>query len=218
MTVQRLYQAATGVVDATGAVKIAFQPVASQEMWTGSISVSNAQGFETWQVQVGGAIWGTFVGSAQFGPIQAKTGEKVTVTAAGLTQGIAYNGALIGISSADGEVPPATPQPQLLNQAQIASFKRVFNGVGNSTVTILPAVPGHQYLLSTVWITTTAPGDYYIEPAGAAGTGPLYFEAGAVAGTSVLPFPHGILVPSLELVNATAPSTDGRCGVAYNLQ
>lgn len=121
MTIQPLYQAASGVVAADKTLTIKFQPVPTLQMWTGMLNLYNALGTEQFQAQVSNAPWGTFLGNAQFGPIQAQGAQVISITASGLTPGLNYNAVLIGTSSADGEVPYASPQIQQLTLAQIAA-------------------------------------------------------------------------------------------------
>lgn len=185
MTVQRLYQAATGIVAATGKVTITFQPVPTLQMWTGALNVYNALGTETWQAQVSNAPWGTFIGNAQFGPIQASGAQSITITASGLVAGTVYNAALIGTSSDDGEVPYQFPQVQPLTIGQITSALNVV--VTNALTAAVSSVAGNVSTFGAQEHLTNSPFSFTGSPQ--TQNFPLPGGGPSLDGLMIIPYP-----------------------------
>ena len=115
-----LYQVASGQVAADGTVTLTFPAPGLGLTWTGTINIPNATGSESWTAKVAGQTWGTFLGLAAFGPIQAAGQSQISVAGSGLTAGTTYRALLIG-EEAGGVVRAASPLPQPLTLSQIAS-------------------------------------------------------------------------------------------------
>lgn len=66
---------------ASNSTVLTFPPVPLGRVWTGSIVIRNTAPNTTWQLEVGGILWGAITGSGPYGPVQAMSGEKVTLSA-----------------------------------------------------------------------------------------------------------------------------------------
>lgn len=93
----RLLELATASADASGTWTAVFDPVPLGTAWWGTISVPLLTPSQTANLLVGNKQIGVIPGSSPWGPIAALGGERVTLTATGLTPNKVYQGVWVGI-------------------------------------------------------------------------------------------------------------------------
>lgn len=114
---QRIPPCPPQTASAQGTLTFTFQPPTTGEVWTGTLQVPAAPGGALWTAQLGGTQGGTPVasgiGSNAFGPVQAQSGEVLTVVGTSLQPGTQYVCNWIGEITTDDSAgligPDATP-------------------------------------------------------------------------------------------------------------
>jgi len=90
---------ATASTDNAGNWAAVFDPVPLGFGWFGTISVPLLGASQTCSILMGSKVIGTIPGPTPWGPIAALGGERITLTATGLTENTVYQGVWIGIIS-----------------------------------------------------------------------------------------------------------------------
>ena len=59
---------------------LVFPSVPVGRSWTGAIVIENTAPTTTWKLRIGNNVWGAITGSGPYGPVQALSGEQITLT------------------------------------------------------------------------------------------------------------------------------------------
>jgi len=112
-TTQQLNVVVPTTTDDYGGGVWQFQTPPAGVTWTGTLTVSGGVSSATFDVYVGGSLWGTFTGGAVFGPVQMRGqgSQQLIVNGSGLLQNTLYTLTLIGSSDSDVNVQPIYPEP-----------------------------------------------------------------------------------------------------------
>lgn len=98
----RTRQAVSRVADVNGVATFAFEAPPRGYVITGSIGIPTAPSSAGSTLNIGpagvGVTWGSWVGNATFGPVQAFGQEVMSITATGLVAGSTYDAIFIGYS------------------------------------------------------------------------------------------------------------------------
>jgi hypothetical protein len=78
-------------------------------VWTGALSIPNAPSTANFNARILGQIWSIWAGGLPGGPVQAFSGETLTINATGLNPSTAYNALWQGISEEESTAIPAAP-------------------------------------------------------------------------------------------------------------
>ena len=134
--IQPLFETADATAAVGGSATFTFPAVPMGLVWTGTLGIFSAPTAAVFSVRVGvpgaGLLWGSWAGNSTFGPIQAQGRLTVSVTATGLTAGVAYQCIWIGNSCFEWEAIPVSPSA--LSTAVVAS-----SGGGGSTTPVFVA-------------------------------------------------------------------------------
>jgi hypothetical protein len=140
---QRLIQAASGTVAGDGSLTLVFPATPLGSVWTGVVSLPTAPSSAIWTAQILGSPWGTWAGSAPFGPIQSWGGEQLTIIGTNLPPGYVANAQWTGTSEDEAEdspTPVPIPNSPLINLQ--VPFVGQPQGPGNTGITTLPGPSG----------------------------------------------------------------------------
>jgi hypothetical protein len=140
---QRLIQSASGTVVADGTITLVFASTPLSSVWTGVVSLPLAPSSAIWTAKILGAPWGTWAGSAPFGPIQSWGGEQLTIVGTNLPPGFVANAQWTGTSEDETEDSP-TPVP--IPNSSLITLQVPFvgqpQGPGNTGIVALPGPSG----------------------------------------------------------------------------
>ncbi len=147
MARQRLVRTAAGRADAGGNVTLRFDDVPQSLVWTGTLSVPNADLGSTWtvyngQTAVAGSLLGSWLGRAVFGPVQAWSMERLVLVGSGLTANANVQAVLIGTSEDSDTAEAVFPLPFVssLSLAQLVAGTLCVGPAGNQ-ICIEPEAP-----------------------------------------------------------------------------
>ena len=148
-TTQQLYLTVADTTDSNGAGEWVFPNPPQGATWTGTITISGGISNGTFDVFVGGILWGTFQGGAIFGPVQisGQGAQQLKVIGYGLNINTTYTMTLIGSSDQELNTQPIYPEPTASTSSVV---------FGNSGYQISP----NQ--LSTNFLPAMAVGDYVV--------------------------------------------------------
>ena len=112
-TTQKLEKGVSATADSAGEATFVFQSPPAGVSWTGTLNCANAPLASVFNAVIGGTSWGSWGGNSVFGPIQilGQGSEQLTVTATGLTAGIAYEVWFLGSSDQTVNLAPIWPDP-----------------------------------------------------------------------------------------------------------
>jgi len=103
----QLSNTAQATANTAGAVTITFPAPGLTRTWQGSVSVSGSPPGTPWQIFVGGSLIGVLFAPGPFGPVQALSGQAVTVVAdIPLVSGQTYTASLTGVDDPSSDATP----------------------------------------------------------------------------------------------------------------
>lgn len=142
---QPLNRSAQAVASAAGTATFTFDSVPQGQQWQGTVAISGAPSYATFQATVADINWGVFSGPQSFGPVQIDGRLSLSIAGSFLVPGQTYVAVLQGVAASAGELPPLAPQPSPLPTfARAPLFDTRFNGTAAIAFvpTLIPAAPG----------------------------------------------------------------------------
>lgn len=111
--VQPLIFSPAVIASSSGTATFTFPQVAVSQVWTGTLACALAPDTGAFTAATGASVFGNWVGSNIFGPVQLGGGDQLTVTATGLVPGVTYQMNFQGDAwtAARGDVPISYPTP-----------------------------------------------------------------------------------------------------------
>lgn len=203
-----LSKTASAIVGATGAAVFAFPTTPGDQVWTGSLTCSAAGNYAA---SVGNVSWGTFGGSAPYGPLQARGLQTLVITATGLTPGALVTLTWLG-SVGGSATPPIAPTP--------LPSEMTINNTTDMPVTVqvleLPPPPSVMVLSTNVVMTgSVLTGSNVPLKVGVAcladssNTGELYVSNNATTGSGYLKAGQGVVIPIANFNGVEMLGTSG---------
>lgn len=108
---QQLNLQQSAVATAGGTATFTFPNPPTGLAFTGTLSCANAPTAAQFVAMIGATQWGDWAGNSVAGPIQARAGQQLVVTASGLVAGVTYELTWIGSSDNEPNVQPIFPEP-----------------------------------------------------------------------------------------------------------
>ncbi len=106
----QLAQTGTGTADSNGDVTISFPIPMVNRTWQGTVSIVNAPAATQFNVKIGNQLYAILYAPGPAGPFQILSGQKLELTATGLTARTQYIAVLSGVDDpADNATPYTGP-------------------------------------------------------------------------------------------------------------
>lgn len=140
----------------TGTATFTIGPVTSGDTWSGSIAVPAAPQQASFTVTVNSVVLGSWNGPSTFGPIQATSGQSITITATNLGASASYTAVFSGQSAPSEQMGGIFTNPNSLLSNPASSYASGILTTGTSKEILTPSSSTAQYLIQAASIAVAS--------------------------------------------------------------